>query len=104
MFGRSCQTQNSVDLIAYVAEAPRLAAIAIDGKVLSTQRLPHEVWNYAAVVDLHARSVGIEDAQNSGIDLVVTAKGHGDGFGKALGLVVYRSRADRIHISPVGFG
>ena len=57
----------------------------------------------AAVVELHARAVGVEDADDAGIDFVIAVVGHGDGLGEALGFVVDGARADGIHVAPVGF-
>src|SRR5262245_24994752 len=89
---RPGQAQDAVNLVADVAEAARLFAVAIDGKWVAAKRLLHEVRDHAAVVELQTRAVSIEDAQNARIHFVVTAVGHGRGFGKALGLVIDRAR------------
>ena len=103
MLVRFRQAQEAVDFVADVAEAAGLAAVAVDGEVFAAQSLLHEVGDDAAVVELHARAVGVEDADDARIDLVIAVIGHGDGFGEALGFVVDRARADGIHVAPVGF-
>ena len=72
----SGQTQDAIDEIGDVAEAARLRAVAVDGERLAAQRLHHEVGDDAAVVGLETRAVGVEDADQVGIDAVVTVIGH----------------------------
>ncbi len=101
----SCETreaQDAVDEIGDVAEAARLGAVAVDGERLAAQGLHHEVGDDAAVVGLEPRAVGVEDADQVGIDAVVAVIGHDGGLGEALGLVVDGARADGIDVAPVG--
>ena len=86
-----------------VAEAARLLAVAEDRDVLVAQRLAHERRHRAAVVQAHARAVGVEDADDLRVDPVVAVVGHRHRFGEALGLVVDAARADRVDVAPVGF-
>src|SRR5579864_746039 len=94
MFGRVGEPEDAVNLIDHVTKAARLAAVAIYGQVFTAQGLLHEVGNDAAIVQLHARAVGVEDANNAGIDAVITMASHGEGFGETLGFVINRTRAD----------
>jgi len=61
------------------------------------------IRDHSAVVQLQARAVGVEDADDAGIDFVIAVVGHGDGFGEAFGFVVDGARADGIDVAPVGF-
>src|SRR5919198_1002505 len=97
------QAHNAVDLIADVAEAARLRAVAIHGEIFASERLLHEVGDDAPVVDLHARAISVKDAYDARIQLLIAVVGHGRGLGKALGLVVNRAWADRVHIAPIAF-
>jgi hypothetical protein len=60
-------------------------------------------WHHAAVIELHARSIGIEDARDIGAKAVLAVIGHGEGLGEALVFVVAGARAHGVHIVPVGF-
>ncbi len=84
MFVRFRQTQEAVDFVADVAEAAGLAAIAVHREVLAAQGLLHEVGNDAAIVQLHARAIGVEDAHDAGIHFVIAMVGHGEASRKRL--------------------
>ena len=71
-------------------------------KQVRKERLPHEVRQGPAVVQAHARAVGVEDTHDPRLELVVPVVGHGDGLGKALGLVVHRAGPDGVDVPPVG--
>src|SRR6266568_6399942 len=97
------QSQESFYFIADVTEAAGLRAVAIHGEVVATQGLLHEIWNYTAIVQLHAWAVSIEDPCDPCVHSMVAVIGHGKGFGESLGLVVNRARTDGIDVAPVGF-
>jgi hypothetical protein len=69
---------------------------------LAAEGLHHEVGDDAAVVGLQARAVGVEDADDVGVDAVVAVPGGDGGLREALGLVVDRARADGVDAAPVG--
>ena len=102
MLLRARETHDAVDEIGDVAEASGLGAVAVDGEGLAVQRLHHEVGDDAAVVGLEAGAVGVEDADQMGVDAVVAVVGHDGGLGESLGLVVDGARADGIDVAPVG--
>src|SRR5262249_49899318 len=83
------QLLDPVDQVVDVAEAPRLRAVAVHRDRLAAQRLAHEVRQGAAVVEPHARAVGVEDPYYPCIDTVGAVVGHDHGLGEALGLIVY---------------
>ena len=58
----------------------------------------------AAVVEAHARAVGVEDADDARLDLVFAVIGHRHRLGEALGLVVTAARADGVDVAPVFLG
>ncbi len=47
-----------------------------------------KVRDHAAVIQLQARAVGVEDADDARIHFVIAVVGHGDGFGESFGFVV----------------
>ena len=98
------QAVNPFNQIGDVAEAAGLLAIAVDGDGLAGECLMDEIGEGAAVVEAHARAVGIEDADDVRIDGVGAVVGHGHGLGEALGFVVHAARADGVDVAPVGFG
>ena len=101
VFRRPRQANDAIDLVADVAKTARLAAIAVNRQIFPPQRLPHEVGNHAPVVDLHARPIGVKDAQNARIHLVVAVIGHGYGLGETFGFVIHGARPDRVDMSPI---
>src|SRR5580692_6327131 len=103
MLRRLGQAHETVNLIADVAKTASLAAVAVHRQVLATKRLLHEVGNHAAVVELHARPVGIEDAHDARVHIVIAMVRHGHGLAETLGLIVNRTRTDGIYVSPVSF-
>src|SRR6266496_4681801 len=103
MFGGARQPDEPVDFVTYVAKASGLAAVAIYGQIFSPQSLLHEVGDHAAVVQLHARAIGIENPRDPGIHLVITVIGHGRRLGKPLGFVIDRTWPDGVDMSPVSF-
>ncbi len=68
----------------------------------SCERLAQEGRDRAAVVRAHARAVGVEDADDRGVDALLAVVGHRQRLGVALGLVVDAARADRVDVAPVG--
>ena len=79
---------DALDQVGDVAEAAGLFAFAVDGDRLAAQGLAHEVGQNPAVVEPHPRAVGVEDPDDPRVDAVEAVIGHGDGFGKPLGLIV----------------
>ena len=63
-----------------------------------------ESRHHAAVIEAHARTVGIENTNDMSVHAVVAVVGHGDGLREALGLIVNATRPDGVHIAPVVFG
>src|SRR5207248_101236 len=80
--------QDPRDQVVHIAEAAGLAAVAVDGQGFAAQRLRHEVGDDAAVVDAHARRIGVEDADDPGIQPVRPLVGHRVSLCDTLRLVV----------------
>ena len=68
------------------------------------QRLHDEVRDDAAIVRVHARSVGVEDSHDLDVEPVLAVIVEEQGLGAALALVVARRGPDRIDVAPVLFG
>src|SRR5580693_10444083 len=103
MLRRLGQAHETVNLIADVAKTASLAAVAIHRQVLATKRLLHEVGNHTPIVELHARPVGIEDAHDARVHVVIAMVRHGHGLAETLGFIVNRTRTDGIYVAPIGF-
>jgi hypothetical protein len=95
------QAVDALDKVGVVLEGARLGAPAIDGQRLVGQGLIDEVGHDTAVVQAHARAIGIEDAHDARLQAVVAVVGHRHCLGKALGLVVDAARADGVDVAPV---
>ena len=93
-----------LDDVVDVGERSRLLAVAVDLEILAAQRRDAEIRNHAAVVDRHPRAVGIEDAHDADVDVVLPVVVHHQAFGDALALVVAGAHADRIDVAPVALG
>jgi hypothetical protein len=94
---------DAFDEVGDVAEAAGLGAVAEDGDRF-LEGLADEGRDDAAVVEAHAFAVGVEDADDAGVDLVLAVVGHGEGFGEAFGFVVAAARADGVDVAPVVLG
>src|SRR6476469_1900587 len=98
------QTINALDLIGNVAEASRLRAVAVNRDRLVAKGLHDEVRHDAAITRPHPRPVGVEDADDAGVESVKAMVGHRERLGEALRLVVHAARAHRIDVAPVRLG
>ena len=70
----------------------------------AAQRLDDEVRHHAAVVGMHARAVGVEDARDLDAHFVLPPVVEEQRLGAALAFVVAGARADRIDVAPVVLG
>ncbi len=61
----------------------------------------HEIGQRAAVIETHARSISIKDANNVSVYSVEAVIGHNHGFRKSLGFIVHASRTDGVYVSPI---
>ena len=102
VLGAPGEAKDSIDEVGAVAEAACLRAVAVDGQRLASQGLHHEIRDETAVVGLKPRSVGVEDSDQVRVDSVIAVVRRYGRLGKALGFVIYRARADGIHVAPVG--
>jgi hypothetical protein len=89
------------DHIVHIAERAGLAAVAEHREIASEQGLHDEVGHNAAVVGMHARPVGIEDARDLDRELVLSPVVEEQCLGATLTLVVARARTNRIDVPPV---
>ena len=95
------QADHAFDQIIHVAEAARLAAIAIEGERFAAQRLHDEVAHHAAVIRQHARPVGVEDPHHANLRAVHALVVETQSFGDALAFVVTAAQADGVHAAAV---
>jgi len=98
------RAHDGVDDVVDVRERSGLGAVAEYRQILALERRYAEVGDHAPVVDRHPRAIGVEDAHDLGIDVVLPMVVHHQRFGDALALVVTRSHPDRIDVAPVAFG
>ncbi|MDE2237079.1 MAG: ATP-dependent DNA helicase RecQ, partial [Elusimicrobia bacterium] len=96
------QGVDAADQVRDMAEAARLASLAVDGQGFAGEGLGDEIRHGPAVVLAHARPVGVEDAHDAHRHPVGAMVGHGHGLREALGLVVDAARADGVDVSPIG--
>ena len=101
---RAQQAPDALHQVVHVAEGARLRSVSEQRHVLAEDRLPEEVRDRAAVLDLHAGAEGVEDAHDADVDAVVAVVGHRHRLGETFCLVVDAADADRVHVAPVRFG
>ena len=65
------EPHQAVHQVIYVTKRTGLLAIAVDGDRLALQSLDDEVGDNPAIVRVHARAVGIEDAGHLDLELVL---------------------------------
>ena len=95
------QRQQARDLVVDVAEAAGLRAVAVQRERLAGERLVHEIGDDPPVVELHARSVGVEDPGDPHLEPVHPGVRRRQRFGESLRFVVDRTLADRVDVAPV---
>ena len=96
------EADEAFDEVVDIAEGAGLGAIAIDGNVLPFEGLDDEVGNDATVVRQHSGSVGVEDADHTDIDVVLTMVIEKERFGAAFAFVVAGADTDGIDAAFVG--
>lgn len=78
-----------------------MGTVAEDGDILVAQGLKYEVGYHPSVVFRHAGAIGVEDADDTDIDVVLTVVVHHQGFGHPFAFVVAAADADRVDVAPV---
>jgi hypothetical protein len=63
------QPVNAFDQVVHIAKTAGLHAIAVDGQRLTAQRLLDKVGHGAAIIQAHARPIGIEDAHDARVQM-----------------------------------
>ena len=82
------QPHQAIDEVVDVAERARLGAVAVDRNIASEQRLDDEVRNDPAVMRMHARPIGIEDARDLDAQFVLPPIVEEQRFRAALAFIV----------------
>ena len=91
----------AVEQVVDVAEGAGLHAVAVDRDVLALERLDDEIRHHAAVVGVHAWSVGVEDPRYLDAQFVLAVVVEEQRLGAALALVVAGARPQRIDVAAV---
>src|SRR5205807_4272830 len=85
--GSGHQREEPLDQVVDIAEGAGLAAVAIEGDWRALQGLDDEVGDDAAVIGVHARAVGVEDADDADAQIVLAVIVEEQSLGAALALV-----------------
>ena len=96
--------QKAFDEVIDIAERARLLAIAVDSDGFALQRLDDEIGDDAPVIGMHPRAIGVEDAHDLDVELVLTVIVEEQGLGAALAFIIAGTRANRVDVPPVAFG
>ncbi len=84
-----------------IAEGAGLGTVAEDGDIFIFQGLEDEVGNDPAVVLGHPGTVGVEDADDADVHVVLAVIVHHQGLGHPFPLVVAAADADGVDVAPV---
>src|SRR5208282_1984192 len=95
------QSEETLDQVGDITEGARLAPVAEDGKGLVAEGLGYEGRDNPTVLQAHARSVRVKDANDLCVDAVVAMVGHRHCLGEAFRLVIYATGPDRVDVAPV---
>jgi len=95
------QSPDAFDEVGDKAEGTGLRSVTKGGERFARKRLADEGRHDPAVTRPHPRSIGVEDADDAGIDTVVPMVRHGDGLGEAFGLVIDTAWTNWIDVSPI---
>src|SRR5215469_7215202 len=101
--GHKHRPHQPVDKIIYIADATGLPTVAMHRHRLLGESLHNEVGNHAPVIELAIWTVGIEDPDNPGIEIILAVKLCGNSFSQPLTLVITGTWSGRIDIAPVLF-
>src|ERR1700690_204619 len=70
------QAINSINQVGNVTEAACLLTVAIHSDGFAAKRLIEKVWQCTAVVQTHARAVGVKDADDVSVHPVMAVISH----------------------------
>ena len=96
------QSNDPIQKIVDEAKRASLRPLSIDSNRLIFERLDDEVRNDSAIIRMHSRPIGIEDARHFNGDLVLAMEVEKERLGAPFPLIVTRSDANRVYIAPVG--
>ena len=96
--------EQPLDHVVHKAEGAGLAAVTEDRDVPSGERLHDEVADHPAVIGVHARSIGIEDAHHANVEFVLAVVIEEQGLCAALAFIVAGAQPDTVDVTPVIFG
>ena len=98
------EAHESLDEIIDIAEGAGLGPLAINSEILTLQGLNDKVGDDASIVVEHARTVGIENTDDTNIDAILAMIVKEERLSRALPLVIAGAQSNGIHVPPIGFG
>ena len=97
------EADEPLDQVVDVAERTRLHSFSVDGKILASQGLDHEIRNHSPIVCQHPRAVSVENPYHPDIDAVFPMVVKKQSFRAAFAFVIARAQPDRIYVPPITF-
>lgn len=98
------EAHESLDEIVDIAEGAGLGTLTVNREILTLQGLNDEVGDDASIVWKHARTVGIENTDDTDIDAVFAMIVKEERLGRTLPLIIAGAQSNGIHVPPIGFG
>src|SRR5260370_5602695 len=78
--------------------------MAVDGERLVLEGLGNEVGDHASIVHLAIGTVGVEDAHDTYVSLVLPVMFHSECLAEPFAFIIASAWPDRIDIAPIVFG
>ena len=89
--------------VVYIAKRAGLLPVSVDADVLTFDRLDNEVAYHPAIIRMHPRTVGVEDANNDGVSIFAAVEVGKQSLAKALSFVINTAGTNWIYVAPVTF-
>merc|ERR1712099_62648 len=93
------ETYNPIHKVIHIAERSRLRTVSIDCDVLTVQSLNDEVAHNAAIIRMHAWTIGIKNADHADVDFVTPLVVEAQSFRRTLALVIARPQSSTIYMA-----
>jgi hypothetical protein len=98
------EADDDFDEVVDVAKRASLRAVSVDGDGMAKEGLDDEVRDNPPVIRMHTGAIGVENATDSYLDAMGSVVVEKKGLSAPLSLIIAGTEADRIDVTPVGFG
>ncbi len=94
-------SNETIDHVLHITERSGLCPIPKDGNRLIPQGLHDEIANHPPIVGVHSGAVGVEDAYNPDVHIILSVIVEKQGFCTPFPFIITGPKPYGIHISPI---